>query len=85
MTAHIEWAWKGTKSATVTSLHVAGKTILVNFNLAVSALIAKPPILIPCQIFRLYGILLPSYMLSIENTEKKVIKYIMLPHTVFLW
>ena len=57
MTAHIEWAWKGTKSATVTSLHVAGKTILVYFNLAVSALIAKPPILIPCQIFRLYGIL----------------------------
>lgn len=54
---HIEWAWKGAKSATVTLLHVAGKTILVNFNLAVSALIAKPPILIPCQIFRLYGIL----------------------------
>lgn len=72
MTAHIEWAWKGAKSATVTLLHVAGKTILVNFNLAVSALIAKPPILIPCQIFRLYGMLsfAKSYMLSIENTEK---------------
>jgi len=70
MTAHIEWAWKGAKSATVTSLHIAGKTILVNFNLTVSALIAKPPILIPCQIFRLYCIL--SFAKScIENTEKK--------------
>ena len=46
----------GGKSATacITSLHVPGEN--TGFNLAVSNPTAKPPNLIPRQIFRLYGI-----------------------------
>ena len=43
-------------TACIMSLRVACKIILVDFNLAVSTLTAKLPNLIPCQIFRLYGI-----------------------------
>ena len=48
----------GAKSATacITSLRVAGEIILADFNLTVSTLTAKPPNLIPWQIFRLCGI-----------------------------
>ena len=48
----------GAKSATacITSLRtLQAEIILVDFNLAVSTQTAKPPNLIPRQIFRLYG------------------------------
>ena len=41
--------------ACIESLRVASKIILANFNLAVTTLTAKPPNLIPHQIFQLYG------------------------------
>ena len=61
MYRHVEptgGALNGAKSATacITSLRIAYEIILADFNLAVSTLAAKPPNLIPHQIFRLYGI-----------------------------
>ena len=46
----------------ITSLRVLwAKMILADFNLVVSTQTAKPPNLIPHQIFRLYGKLLPDH------------------------
>ena len=48
----------GTKGTTacITLLRVAGENNISGFNLAVSTQTAKPPNLIPHQIFQLYGI-----------------------------
>ena len=45
--------------------------ILADFNLAVSTLTAKLPNLIPCQIFRLYGICLYD---GLSNPHKHFVK-----------
>ena len=52
------------KSATacITSLCIAGETILADFNLAVSTSTVKPLNIFPCQIFRLYCMYVCMYL-----------------------
>ena len=52
------------------TMHCVRK-MLVYFNLAVSTLTAKLPNLIPCQIFRLYGIPRPRLFYHPAYKEKK--------------
>ena len=64
--------WRSFKSTTacITSLCGACEILLADFNLAVSTLTARPPNLIPHQIFQLYNIkLLTQYeAASLINT-----------------
>ena len=47
--------WTKSITACIASLRIAKYIILTDFNLAVSTLTAKPPNLIPHQIFWLYS------------------------------
>ena len=70
----------GAKSATacITSLHVVGRIILVDFNLAVSTPTAKLPNLIPRQIFLLY-----YYSIIPSTAVKHACAMFLFPKVVF--
>ena len=73
-TARVEWHRVGPRALLHALCHYAlwAKIILAEFNLAVSVEIAKPPNLIPRQIFRLYGThcVHTSFLSSCDHTSQ---------------